>query len=47
MRKPETRQTGRGFTRSRQKMPAVVKMALEQTGLAAAYRDRPPCQRND
>lgn len=28
-------------------MSAMVKAALEQSGLAAAYRDRPPYQRND
>lgn len=28
-------------------MSAAVKAALEQSGLAAAYRDRPPYQRND
>jgi len=28
-------------------MSTAVKAALEQSGLAAAYRDRPPYQRND
>ena len=33
--------------RPRQAMPAFVRRALEERGLAAAYRARPPYQRND
>lgn len=33
--------------RPRQSMPAFVRRALEQRGLLAQYRQRPPYQRND
>ena len=33
--------------RDRQPMPGFVKAALEERGLMAAYRARPPYQRND
>ena len=33
--------------RPRQPMPAFVRRALESGGLSAAYRARPPYQRND
>src|SRR5690606_36014784 len=33
--------------RARWPMPAFVKRALQETGLANAYRERPPYQRND
>jgi uncharacterized protein YdeI (YjbR/CyaY-like superfamily) len=33
--------------RPRQRMPAFVRRALDDSGLADAYRSRPPYQRND
>ncbi len=33
--------------RSRQTMPAFVTQALTEAGVMAAYKDRPPYQRND
>lgn len=33
--------------RTRWPMPVVVKRSLQETGLEAAYRERPPYQRND
>jgi uncharacterized protein YdeI (YjbR/CyaY-like superfamily) len=39
-RKPTT-------TRRRQTMPASIREALSKHGLLAAYRERPPYQRND
>jgi uncharacterized protein YdeI (YjbR/CyaY-like superfamily) len=35
------------LTRALQPMPAFVRRALTQRGLAAAYRARPPYQQND
>ncbi len=35
------------LVRPRHKMPAIVRQALNERGLMAAYRSRPPYQRND
>lgn len=35
------------LTRPKQKMPEMVREALEKKGLKAAYDTRPPYQRND
>jgi uncharacterized protein YdeI (YjbR/CyaY-like superfamily) len=41
----ETRE--RTLKRPQQPMPAFVRRALQERGLAEAYRNRPPYQRND
>lgn len=38
---------GTGLRRPRNPMPAWVRAALEEADLLAAYRERPPYQRND
>lgn len=48
MRKmPSRKSSGRKLRRARWPMPAAVKRALMEQGLMAAYRRRPPYQRND
>jgi uncharacterized protein YdeI (YjbR/CyaY-like superfamily) len=42
-----TRRSTRSLKRPRQHMPAFVRRALDERGLADAYRSRPPYQRND
>lgn len=42
-----TRPSSPQLRRPRQPMPAFVRRALENGGLAAAYHARPPYQRND
>jgi uncharacterized protein YdeI (YjbR/CyaY-like superfamily) len=42
-----TRKSTGSLKRPRQHMPAFVRRALDERGLADAYRSRPPYQRND